>query len=90
MESGKLDKSDFSAEKNLGNLFEELDNPIDNLNVSIEEFKQYENWSMFYLGGTLNKKPWQKLDNLIITDFIATTSSYMLNPNMYDYDAGYI
>ena len=36
MESGKLDKSDFSAEKNLGNLFEELDNPIDNFAIISE------------------------------------------------------
>tara|TARA_Y100000593_G_C4257722_1_gene310528 strand:- start:146 stop:817 length:672 start_codon:yes stop_codon:yes gene_type:complete len=62
-----------------------LDNPMDNLKKSLDEFKQYENWSMFYLGGTLGHKVWEKLDNLIVTDFIATTSSYMLNPTMYDF-----
>ena len=36
MESGKLDKSDFSAEKNLDNLFEEFNSPIDNSTILSE------------------------------------------------------
>ena len=62
-----------------------LDDTLDNLKKSLSEFKEYENWSMFYLGGTLNKKPWQKLDNLIITDFMACLTAYSVNPLLYDY-----
>ena len=62
-----------------------LDNAADNLKKSLEELKEYENWSLFYLGGTLNRKPMQKLNNTIVTDFMATTSSYLLNPSMYDF-----
>ena len=36
MESGKLDKADLSSEKNLNNLFEEFNSPIDNSTILAE------------------------------------------------------
>jgi len=67
-------------------LFLESPNYVsENLTRALNELKTYENWSMFFLGGTINNKPWQVLDNTIISDSMHTTSSYVLNPSVYDY-----
>ena len=62
-----------------------LDNAEENLAKSLEEFKTIENWSMLYIGCTLNAYPTHKFNNLITTTWAATTSSYILNPLLYDY-----
>ena len=53
----------------LGDLVKLLDNAEENLAKSLEEFKTIENWSMLYIGCTLNAYPTHKFNNLITSKY---------------------